>query len=168
MISLHLKPFLDAEGKKLAASYKRLIAKKQGVRLDPSPHNKWSYAITKQHGDHWLVNTGETKKKGIRWKADNRKLSVYASIARHSGRRYYYSPKTGIRKVYKQKNPPTYRQIFKWHNQVQGWSGVFGELPAGSGFPNRFINEVSRQVAPQIYEMFPKKEVIKIGKRLAG
>ena len=142
-----LKLFLNKEGKNLISVYKRFLSVGKGILNDSSP--------TKKSGKgKWLIDTGETKEKGFAHKATNISLTVYALNKKHSGR---------DSRGYKKKNPPTYAQIFNWHNQSQGWSGIFGnKLPVGSEFPRRLVTEVGRQVFRWVDKNIKRKN-IKIG-----
>ena len=114
-------------------TYKSLIQKKKGIRLDKAPKNAKS-TIKRKGNDHWLVETGATMKNGFKYTAKQRSLRVYASQDKH--------PK-------KVKKKPTYKQIFEWHN-AERYSGVFQKLPVGSKFPDRLVREVGRQIMPQM------------------
>jgi len=162
MLSVNLKVFFDKEAKGIIASYRRLLTMKQGVSLDPAPHNAPA-TIRKKGKDHWLVDTGETKREGFEFITTPNRLVIYASGKKHSGRYTQMLVPEGsqrkrgqwripTRKVTRQgKSRPTYRQIFRWHNQ-KNYSGIFGKLPVGSKFPQRFVAEVVKQLRPQIAE----------------
>lgn len=167
MLSVNLKVFFDKEAKTIIASYKSLLTKKQGVSLDPAPKNAPA-TIRKKGKDHWLVDTGETRREGFAFITQPTRMVIYASGKKHSGRyTQMLVPEGGkkkrgqwqipTRKVIRQgKSKPTYRQIFRWHNQ-KGYSGIFGKLPVGSGFPKRFVAEVVKQLRPQIAEQTLKR-----------
>ena len=104
------------------------------------------------------MHTGETMRKGILFKAGKRDLLVYASEQSHSGRSFRMTKKG--KRPFRQKNPPTYKQIFQWNNAV-GYSGIFRQLPVGSQFPKRLIAEVGKQMLPQISKGIKKKYNVK-------
>jgi len=133
--------------------------KKMGVRLDKAPDNKPS-TVKRKAKNHWLVHTGETMKRGFKFKARKRDLLVYANPQKHSGKTYYMTK--GGKKAYKQKKPPTYKQLFIWNNAV-GYSGVFQKLPVGSKFPKRMIAEVGRQLHGNITKGIKKRYNVKWG-----
>ncbi|QDP50135.1 MAG: hypothetical protein Unbinned4311contig1001_25 [Prokaryotic dsDNA virus sp.] len=129
---LNLLQFFQKESKNLIKTYKRLISRGQGIELDSSPKKKTGSGV-------WMKATGETNTKGYGYKATRTSMSVFALDKKHSGNTI---------RGYKQKNPPTYKDIFSYHNQVRGWSGVFGnKLPAGSKFPQRLVKEAGIQIS---------------------
>lgn len=118
-------------------TYKSLLNKKKGIRLDSAPNNK--EATRKAKGkNHWLVNTGNTMNKGFKFDAKPKSLRVFASKEKHSLNK----------KV-------TYEQIFKWHN-ADRYSGIFQKLPVGSKFPERLVREVGKQIGPQMVKYLRK------------
>ena len=164
-IKVNLKTFFSREARKNIIgtpttgypTYKSLLQTKRGIKLDNAPENKPS-VIKNKGKDHWLVNTGETMKKGILFRARSKDLLVYASPKKHSGKTTYFT-KAGI-KTRKSKNPPSYEQIFNWNNK-RGYSGIFQSLPLGSGFPKRLVKEVGKQLLPQISKGIRKSYRIK-------
>ncbi len=162
-LSINLQPILEKEAKKLIASYRNLLTKKQGIEIDAAPSNAPS---TKQRKDkdHWLIDTGETYRKGFKYRATKNTLLVFASGERHSGRRTYVGvpgghkgKKRGVRRartqkrIVRAKNPPTYRQIFSWHNKGLSkggvmYSGIFQKWPKRSDAIKRVGEEALRQI----------------------
>jgi len=127
--------FIREATRSLIPAQKRLIATKRGVALDDAPHNKPS--TIKQKGfDHWLYETGETKKNVFKYKAGRRSLTLYASDDQHS-------------------KGPAYSSLIDWH--TQNYSGLFQQLPHGSAFPVRLAKEIYKQVKPKIYKEFVRK-----------
>jgi hypothetical protein len=51
--------------------------------------------------------------------------------------------------------------LFLWHNK-NGYSGIFGQFPAGSRFPSRFRKELESQLKPQLGDAFAKRYKVKI------
>ena len=154
MLKADFTIFFRAESKKIIASYKRLIAIRRGVSNDNAPHNAPSTRMRKGK-DHWLVDTGETKKNGFNSIVRPKRLLIFASGERHSARRSKH-PRHGTIS----KPGPTYRQLFRWHghgSNKKRYSGVFGKLPSGSQFPQRFVNEAARQIRPQIARQLTKR-----------
>jgi len=132
-------------------TYKSLMQTKRGVSLDKAPVN--ILTTRKRKGkSHWMVHTGELMKKGFLYNASKMSLTIYANPSNHSGNTYYMTRRG--KKPYKQKNPPTYEQLFGWHNK-KGYSGVFEKLPVGSKFPERLVKEVGKQLYPQIRKGIP-------------
>ena len=123
-------------------TYKSLLNKKKGIRLDKAPRNKKSTRERKGK-DHWLVDTGATMRNGFKYEAKARSLRVFASEEKHPN---------GKGKV-------TYKNIFEWHN-AERYSGVFQKLPVGSKFPERLVREVGKQIQPQI-AFFLKRKLFK-------
>lgn len=146
----NLRPFLAKEGVKLIAAYKRLMQVKQGVSLDPAPHNAPS-TVRRKGFDHWMVHTGKLKRSGFKMQSWPMRLRVYASPDIHSVRVSKRSGKT---------HRVTHEQLFAWHNQGHAgktYSGVFSKFPAGSRFPERFSQEVYRQMRPQLEREFVRR-----------
>ena len=163
-VRLNFKRFFTNEAKKniigspttTYPTYKSLMNTKRGINLDHAPKNAKS-TQKKKGKDHWLVSTGETMRTGFKFGAKPLKLIVFASGKKHSGR-YLYN---GGRGVGKAKNPPTIRQLFRWHNQEE-YSGVFNKLPRGSQFFKRLAKEADRQVEKQLI-----KQARKYGRNIA-
>ncbi|MBL4896304.1 MAG: hypothetical protein JKY75_05470 [Erythrobacter sp.] len=157
-IKLNFKIFFTKEAKKNIIgkpttsypTYASLLNSKRGINLDSAPRNKKSTIKTKGK-DHWLVSTKETMKKGIKFGAQPLRLSVFASGKKHSGK-YLYA---GGSKRGKSKNPPTYRSLFRWHNQ-EHYSGIFNKLPRGSQFFKRLQKECDRQVERELKKQVKK------------
>jgi hypothetical protein len=157
-VRLNFKKFFTKEAKKNIIgspttsypTYKSLMNTKRGINLDHAPSNALS-TQKKKGKDHWLVSTGETMKTGFKFGAKPLKLIVFASGKKHSGK-YLYG---GGSRVGKAKNPPTIRQLFRWHNQ-QEYSGVFHKLPRGSQFFKRLAKEADKQVTKQLMKQVKK------------
>jgi len=151
-VRLNFKKFFTKEAKQNIIgkpntsfpTYKSLLNSKRGINLDHAPSNAKS-TQKKKGKDHWLVSTGETMKTGFKFGAKPLKLIVFASGNKHSGK-YLYKGGSAVGKA---KNPPTYRSLFRWHNQ-EGYSGVFHKLPRGSQFFKRLAKEADRQVEKQL------------------
>lgn len=156
MIKLNLLSFFAKEAKNLRTVYKRLLSNKRGIANDTAPSNAPS-TVRKKGKNHWLIDTAETKNKGILYDAKNDGFKVYASDKTHSGA-YLYK---GQRK--RRKNSEiSYREIFELHNQ-KNYSGIFGdELPAQSKFPDRFERELLRQIKPQLEKVLEKRVKIRL------
>lgn len=157
---LKLKNFFIKESKTLIKSYKGLISKKKGVAMDRAPSNKPS-TVKKKGKDHWLVDTGETKERGFAFQATDTKMRVFAPDEKHSGRSTYITRRGGQptgKKIYKSMNPPTYLQLFAWHNTAGGrYSGVFQKVPVGSLLFDRLDTEIEKQFNSYIKNDFIKK-----------
>lgn len=160
---IKLKRFLEKEAGIIITTYKRLLSVKRGHRNDNAPSNA-KKTIIRKGKNHWMVATGETKKKGFDSKVSKRgsgryNLMVFASGKKHSGK-YVYGGS-----VLQGKSKPTYRSIFRWNNTADGrYSGVFGDkLPVNSKFPERLSKEVGKQTLALIKKSFPKNIDIKIG-----
>jgi len=164
---LNFSKFFQKEAKNLASQYKRLLSNKQGVmigtagRIDSAPHNR-PFTIMKKGFDHWLVATGETRDKGILFKSGKWFMTVFASDKQHSGK---YMDKRKIREPGPDSpSPPTYKELFERHNTADGrYSGIFGGMPKGTAFFQRFQKEFERQLIPQIKKEL--KKTIKINIR---
>lgn len=143
-------------------TYRSLIARmKKGIRMDAAPGND-PETIKRKGKDHWLVDTGETIRKMFGVKASKYNLEVYAKDIKHSGRHSYFTKKGGrVIKTARAKNRPTYQQLMEWHNKDR-YSGIFGQLPAGSQFPKRFAEEAKRQIIPQISAALSKNVKIQV------
>ncbi len=157
--------------------YKTLITKKRGVRQDDAPSNAAS-TIAAKGKDHWMINTGETKRRGFKSISRPNSLTVFAPGQRHSGKRVYMGvpgghkgQKAGVRrprterrivKYNTKRPPPTYRQLFRWHNQ-EGYSGVYGQLPVNSRFNTRFSKEVIKQFKTKAPGILSRRIKVKIG-----
>ncbi len=146
---INLKKFFTKEAKKniigkpntVFPTYKSLLNRKKGIRLDKAPKNKES-TIKQKGKDHWLVDTGKTMRNGFKFTAKKRSLRIFANPSRHSlGKK------------------ATYKNIFDWHN-AERYSGVFQKLPVGSKFPERMVTEVGKQIMPQI-SLYLKKGLLK-------
>lgn len=167
-------PFFQKEAKNLVSQYRSLLTRRKGVSLDAAPPNKPSTVEIKGK-DHWLVDTGESRAKGILEKHGNGGFEIYASPSRHSGKRTYFGVPGGHKgqrpgvhrahtekRIIQAKNPPTYEQIFSWHNQDR-YSGIFSKLPVGSQMPQRFKREYMKQLRPQVEEAFSRDIEVSIG-----
>ena len=62
-LKFNLRNFLAREGHTLIKSYQRLMQVKQGISLDPAPHNA-AATIKRKGKDHWMVDTGKLKQIG--------------------------------------------------------------------------------------------------------
>jgi len=168
IITLDLTKFFRKEAPKIIGSYKRLMTMKRGILQDAAPPNAPA-TIRKKGKDHWLVDTGETKSKGFDYRVSSTRLLIFGSGRRHSGRytqmlvpegskRVRGQSRIPTRKVIRQRpgTPPTYRQIFRWHNK-QGYSGIFGQLPKGSRFYKRMWVEAHAQIKSQAGKILPER-----------
>ena len=173
-LSINLQPILEKEAKTLISSYRRLLTKKQGIQIDTAPRNAPS-TIGIKGKDHWLVDTGETRRKGFKYRATKDTMLVFASGERHSGRRTYYGvpgghkgKKRGVRRartqkrIVRAKNPPTYRQIFSWHNKGLSkggsmYSGIFQKWPVGSKAIERIGNETLKQIRQSVIDRLQER-----------
>lgn len=166
-IKLDFTRFFQQEAPRLIGHYKRLLTIKRGVMNDNAPPNAPA-TIRKKGKNHWLVDTGETKTHGFDFRVKPKRLLIFASGNRHSGRytqmlvpegskRKRGQSRIPTRRVIRQRNgtPPTYRQIFRWHNK-EGYSGVFGALPLKSKFFKRMQADALRQVRAQLPDRYPK------------
>ena len=143
---LDMLPFFTIEAPKIIRSYKNLLNKKQGVRLDQAPSNKAS-TIKKKGKDHWFKDSGKTIQKGFDSIANKLKLVIFASKNRHTKAR--------------RKDPPTYEKLFQYHNTANNrYSGVFGSLPVGSKTLQRMNKEMTKQVQTFIFKKTPKRVII--------
>ena len=134
---LDLRNFFSNEARRnLIPAQKRLIETKRGVALDSAPDNAPATVKRKGGLNHWLKDTGETKRNVFQFEAGRTKLTLYASESHH-------------------KKWPTYAQLIEWHTKK--YSGLFQTLPRGSAFPVRLAREVQRQAKTQIYKMFKAK-----------
>lgn len=128
-IKLDFRTFFNREGKKIITSYKSLITNRRGVDQDDAPEKKYP------NGKPWLVNTGALRKDGFRYIYTANRLIIFPSGAKHPGKG----------------KQPTFRQLFRWHNTANGrYSGLFGKLPVGSAFPDRFQEEASKQLLKKV------------------
>lgn len=138
---IDLKKFFIFEAtKNIIPSYKRLMTRGKGVKMDNAPKKK-------KGGGVWMVDTGETRDNGFLHSVKKTSLLIFANPAKHSGK---------TSRGYQQKSPPRYDQIFGWHN-ANRYSGVFRMLPVGSKFPDRLVKEVGNQVFKQIGSKFKGK-----------
>jgi hypothetical protein len=175
-IQLKLKPFFKRESILLRGQYRRLLTLKKGIRNDTAPSNELSTILSKG-ADHWLINTGETREKGIGYKAFRSGMKVYAMKNRHSGNRVYmgvkgghkgrkrgvHRPRDEKRIVNYGKGPP-YHDLYTWHNKggdptamyngTERYSGIFQKWPVGSKFPDRLGMAVRKEVKKHL-----KKEI---------
>ena len=125
--------------------YKRLLTSGHGILNDDAPKKE------KNNRKPWLINTGETRQKGIERRNGKLSMTVYASTKKHSGRTRYIT-KAGKVRTGQAKHRPTYRQLFEYHNQGRSsasgdqYSGIFNLLPLGSDFPDRLRREVALQI----------------------
>jgi hypothetical protein len=134
-IRLDFSKFFKREAtRNIIPSYKRLMTKGRGVENDDAP--------TKDKGrKSWMVDTGELRDHGFVYRATRDRLLIFGSGKKHSS---------------KYRNPPTYKQLFQWHNKGRSaksgetYSGIFGQLPLKSRFPDRFRDEALKQLKPQI------------------
>ena len=147
--NFNLSAFFNKESKTASTQYKRLLSLGRGILNDDAPRKK------KNNRKPWLVNTGETRQKGIERKNDKYSMTIYASAKKHSGRTRYITKKGEVR-TGTSKNRPTYKQLFKYHNQGRSsassetYSGIFNELPLNSAFPDRLKAEVYSQTQREI------------------
>jgi len=127
------KKFFDREAVKIITAQKRMMSVGRGLVNDTAPKHK-----NRKNKKKWLVDTGETSDKGMTFASAKHRLLIFPSGKRHS----------------RGKNPPTYRQLYRWHNRglntKSPYSGVLGGLPLKSAFPERFRKEAIRQLKPQI------------------
>ena len=156
-IKINLQRFFTNEARHaIIPAYKRLLTTGRGTKQDDAPTKK------KKTGTNWLVSTGETRKKGFSFIAQPMRLLVFPSGLRHSGKRRYLTKRRGVQ-YGRSKNPPTYRQIFRWHKQGlssyngQRYSGVFGQLPVNSKTLERMDAEISIQVHDQIMNALTRR-----------
>jgi hypothetical protein len=175
-IKLDFTKFFQDEAKKLIASYRRLLTQKKGIRMDAAPHNADS-TVERKGKDHWMIDTRDLYKNGFKSSASKDRMIVQASDEKHSGRYTYMGVPGGhkgqrpyVRRAKTQKRTyqkrniakiPTYKQLFLWHNK-KGYSGIFGQFPAGSRFPSRFKKELNRQLDPQFKNEFSKRIKTKV------
>lgn len=147
-LKFNLRNFLAREGQTLIKSYQRLIQVRQGISLDPAPHN--ADATVKRKGkNHWMVDTGKLKRSGFKVLAWPMRLKVYASTDIHTRGK---------------KRDVSYEDLFLWHNQGhvgKSYSGVFNKFPVGSRFPDRLSVEVYKQMRPQLEKAFTRKIRVK-------
>ena len=184
-IKLNLQPFFHKEARLLRGQYRRLLTLKKGIRNDTAPRNKPSTILSKG-ADHWLINTGETRDKGIGFSRTRTGMSVYAKYAKHSGNRVYMGVKGGHkgqkRGVHRprdqrrivnssaQATPPSYTDLFIWHNKggdrtamynrTERYSGIFQKWPVGSKFPDRLANAVRGQIKEHIIKEISRENLI--------
>ena len=151
---LDLRLFFSQATKTLIASYKNLLSKRQGVRLDDAPQNANS-TIARKGKDHWLVETGETKNRGFLSRFTKTMMEVFASPQRHSGKTVGGTTR---------KNAPSYEKIFGMWNTAGGrYSGIFGQVPANSRLFQRLDKEMNIQFQKHLTKTVPK--IVKIGKK---
>ena len=72
--------FFKKESKTAVTQYKRLLTLGRGVDNDDAPRKK------KNNRKSWLINTGETRLKGIERKNDKFSMTIFASGKKHSGK----------------------------------------------------------------------------------
>jgi len=143
-LHFNLRNFLAREGKTLITSYQRLMSIRQGVSLDPAPHNAPS-TVKRKGFDKWMIHTGKLRRQGFKMQAWPMRLKVYAFTDVHSRGK---------------KRSVSYEDLFLWHNQGhpgKTYSGVFDKFPAGSRFPERMSAEVYRQMKPQLEKQFTRR-----------
>jgi len=143
-LKFNLRNFLAREGHTLIKSYQRLMQVKQGISLDPAPHNA-AATIKRKGKDHWMIDTGKLKRSGFRMLTWPMRLKVYASTDIHTRGK---------------KRDVSYEDLFLWHNQGhigKRYSGIFNKFPAGSRFPERLSTEVYRQMRPQLEKAFTRR-----------
>ena len=134
-IKLDFRVFFAREARKnIIPSYKRLITVGRGVEQDNAPTKK------KPNRRKWMNATGELRGKGFSFFASKDRLLIFPTKGKHAGG----------------EKPPSYRELFTWHNQGysshdgQRYSGIFGKLPVGSQFPKRFKEEAMRQINKKV------------------
>lgn len=134
--------FFTREAKNLVKQYQHLMDRGVGVSLDNAPENKPS-TIKKKGFSKWMVDTGELKNRGFKYLAKKDEFSVFGNSTPHS------------------KGGTTYNKLFEIHNTAKGrYSGVFGKLPVGSKFVDRFEKEAIGQIKKHVLKVTPK--VVKI------
>lgn len=144
--------------------------------MDTAPPNAPS-VIARKGKDNWMVDTQALYKNGFKTFASKNLMRVFASDAKHTGRSTYMGvpgghkgqqrgvqrPRTE-RRTHQRRNTakiPTYEQLFLWHNK-EGYSGIFGQFPAGSRFPSRFKTELNKQLNPQIKKELSRRIITKV------
>ena len=143
--------FTREASRNLIPTLKKLMTQKRGVAQDPSPANA-PRTVMRKGKNHWLVDTGETRRNAFRFAVRPDELLIYPGGARHSGKH------TSHGKIKHSKGPnPTYRDIFRWHNTGKGrYSGIFGKVPSRSDVFRRILKEYNRQVEPQILRLWKR------------
>lgn len=141
-----MKSFFQVESKTVIKSYKNLLSRKLGVRLDQAPSNKPS-TIKRKGRDHWFKDSGKSIRKGFSSVVTRLRMVIFASKEKHPNR-----------------SDVSYEKLFLLHNTADGrYSGVFGQLPVGSKMFQRLDKEVNKQVQLHIAKKLPKR--IYVGKR---
>ena len=174
-IKLNLTKTFNKESRLLVKSYKTLLTKKQGVRIDSAPANALS-TIQAKGRDHWLKDTDETYNNVFKRRVGPMMFEVYSSETKHSGQKTYMGvkgghkgKKRGVRRprdqkrIVQSKSKPKYSQIMGWHNQA-GYSGIFGgKWPVGSKAPERIGKEIVRQAKKQVFAQIGRTIKLRLG-----
>ena len=144
---LNLTQLFTQEAKNIISSYKSLLSRRLGTRLDQAPSNKPS-TIKRKGFDKWMVDSGNTKDKGFLSKVTKITMSIFASKQRHTNR-----------------SDISYEKLFQLHNTASGrYSGVFGQAPVESKIFERMDREINRQVQKFITKRLPKRIIVKVKK----
>lgn len=174
-LKLNLIKLFNKESKTLIKTYKTLLTKKQGVKIDKAPSNKLS-TIQRKGRDHWLKDTNETYNNVFKRSVGRVSFIVFSSDSNHSGKRTYMGVKGGHvgkrrgvrrprdqKRIVQSKQRPSYSQIMDWHNQ-EGYSGIFGGMwPVGSKAPQRINKEIKRQSKKHFHAQISRTIYLKMG-----
>jgi len=141
---LNLMQFFLQEAKTLISQYKSLLTRRLGVGRDTAPRNKPS-TIKRKGFDHWLVDSGDTKRKGFLSTVTRLTMRVFASKQRHKNR-----------------GDVSYEKLFELHNTAgDRYSGIFGSVPYGSKIFIRMDKEIVKQTNKFIAKRLPKKIIVR-------
>jgi len=152
MYKIDLTRFFRREAPKLRKAIQKNIMDKQSYTGKPAPKNDDDYAIRKGR-NHWLVNTGETMRKGIAYEYGKTSMKVFAKETEHSGKQRLNG------KVRRYPTRFTYKNIFEEHTTE--YDGVFG-INKGDRLWDRMLFEASKQTVRFLQKELPNKINLKL------
>ncbi len=147
---IKLKSFFERESTIFINQIKTKISQKKGIDNDPAPQNKPS-TVKRKGKNHWLFDTGETKKNAFKKSASNTGFIIRLSNKRHSGTR---NTPAGKRKY---KTKARYSDIMDWVGADERYSGAVLAFTKGSRFRDRLTRVTHRQVKKILISGIPEK-----------
>ena len=159
MFNFDLTKFFRAEAPRLRLAIKKNIASRQGYKGDRAPSNSTrqingrSSYVQRKGKNHWLVNTGETMRKGIAYEYGKTSMRIFARDDLHSGRQIING------KIVRRNSNTSYADIFD--KNVHDYSGPFG-INKGNRLLDRMEFEAGKQTIRYLMEELPKKIMLKL------